>query len=196
MLGFYLAIIETPEDKKAFEKLYKEYKSIMYNTAYKIIKDEYLAEDAVHNAFMSLIKNFKKINKMNCNEMRNYLLIINRNAAYAVYNDLKKNTDIDDYVEFVSDEDIELSYEISENIEKIFNTIMSIEKKYSDVLVLKFFYNMKDNEIANALNITVENTRIRIFRGRNKIKSILNKEEENDWTWIWYAIKTGDYGTY
>lgn len=180
MLGFYLAIIETPEDKRAFEKIYKEYKNIMYNAAYKITKDEYLAEDVVHNAFMSLLKNFEKINKMDYNEMRNYLLIINRNAAYAVYNNLKKNTDIDDYADFVSDEDIEISYEISENIEIIFNTVMSIEKKYSDVLVLKFFYDMKDDEIANALNITVENARIRIFRGRKKINSILNKEKKND----------------
>ena len=91
MLGFYLAMIDTPKEKSVFEELYKEYKSIMYNNAYQILKDNALAEDAVHNAFLAIIGNSKKIYNMDCDERRNYLLIINRNAAYGIYKKIKKN---------------------------------------------------------------------------------------------------------
>ena len=181
MLDFYLAMLDTPEDKLTFEQLYKEYKSIMYNFAYEILKDEYLAEDAVHNAFLSLIKSFDKINKMDCNEMRNYLLIINRNASYAVYNETKNITDIDDYEDTVeSSENIELDFEIAEDTDKIFNMVKSLNSNYSDVMVLRLFYEMTEREIANALNISIENARSRIFRGRNQLKMLLKKELEND----------------
>lgn len=183
MLGFYLALIESPEEKKAFEKIYKEYRDIMYNNAYKILKDKYLAEDAVHNAFLSLIKSSKKINEMKCNEICNYLLIINRNVSYAIYNEEEKNKwhyvdDIEDVI--VSSDNIELEYEILEDTKKLFDMIKELETNYSDVLVLKFFYDMSDAEIANALSITVENVRVRFFRGKNKLKKKLKKELQND----------------
>lgn len=183
MLGFYLALIESPEEKKTFERIYKEYRNIMYNNAYKILKDKYLAEDAVHNAFLSLIKSSKKIKEMKRNEICNYLLIINRNVSYAIYNEEAKNQwhyidDIEDVV--VSSENIEIEYEILEDTKKLFNMIKELETNYSDVLVLKLFYNMSDTEIANALNITVENVRVRFFRGKNKLRKILKKELQHD----------------
>lgn len=59
MLGLYLAMIDTHEEKNKFEELYKEYKSTMYNFAMAILKDSYMAEDAVHNAFFKSNKEFR-----------------------------------------------------------------------------------------------------------------------------------------
>lgn len=184
MIGSYLSLLDTPEEKKIFEQLYKKYKSIMYNNAYSILKDTFLAEDAVHNAFMSLIKSFEKVDKMNDDEKRNYILIINRNAAYAIYNKSKNTEPVENDV--MSSENIELDFEITEKTDKIFEIVKSLDKNYSDVLVLKLFYEMSDNEIAEALNITIENARVRIFRGRNKLKALLREELENDRKWFWY----------
>ena len=60
MLGLYLAMLDTPEEKSKFELLYKEYRSTMFNLAKRILKDNYLAEDAVHNAFFEVNKKFRK----------------------------------------------------------------------------------------------------------------------------------------
>ena len=149
----------------------------MYNCAYKILKDRLFAEDAVHNAFLSLTKNLNRINKMNCNEIKSYLLIISRNAAYAIYKDNKKNQSFDiDEKDVVANDDLEIEIEENENIEKIFDMVKRLDSNYSDVLVLKLFYDMNDREIAESLNISVENVRTRIFRGRNKLKMLLGKE--------------------
>ena len=181
MLGFYLAMVDTPEEKNVFEELYKKYKSIMYNNAYRILKDNALAEDAVHNAFLAIIENSNKIYSMDRNERRNYLLIINRNAAYAIYRKNKKEHDIEDYEDTVASSDnTELDFEIKEDTDKIFKMLKSLDQKYSDVLVLKLFYDMSDEAIAKKLDITVENARVRIFRGRNQLKQMIKEALTDD----------------
>lgn len=177
MLGFYLTLLDTAEEKVLFTDLYMKYRDTMYNCAYKILKDNYLAEDAVHNAFVSLTKNLNKINGMNCNEVRNYLLIISRNASFAIYKDNQKNlcSNIDEEI-VIADDNVEVNIEINENKDRIFQMIKKLDSNYSDVLVMKLFYEMNDNEIAACLNITVENVRVRFFRGKNKLKELLEKE--------------------
>ena len=76
MLGLYLALIDSAEDKSKFEKLYKEYRSTLITVAYSILKDTALAEDAVHETFLTLAKNFNKISDKTCIQIRNYLIII------------------------------------------------------------------------------------------------------------------------
>lgn len=177
MLGFYLTLLDSVEEKNTFTDLYLRYRDAMYNCAYKILKDRFFAEDAVHNAFLSLTKNLNRINKMNCNEIKSYLLIISRNAAYAIYKDNKKNQSFDiDEKDVVANDDLEIEIEENENIEKIFDMVKRLDSNYSDVLVLKLFYDMNDREIAESLNISVENVRTRIFIGRNKLKMLLGKE--------------------
>ena len=56
MLTFYLSLIETEEDKSKFENIYETYRKVMFYTANQILKDEYLAEDAVHSAFLRILK--------------------------------------------------------------------------------------------------------------------------------------------
>ena len=61
MLSVYLMMIDNSDDKVKFEKVYKNYKNIMLNRAYEIVKERQLAEDAVHNAFLKIINNLPKI---------------------------------------------------------------------------------------------------------------------------------------
>lgn len=66
----YLQMIESDEDKSKFEQLYIMYKGLMFHVAMKILKNEFDAEDAVHQAFLSLIENLKKISDVKCPKTR------------------------------------------------------------------------------------------------------------------------------
>lgn len=72
----YLQMIESDEDKSKFEQLYIMYKGLMFHVAMKILKNEFDAEDAVHQAFLSLIENLKKISDVKCPKTRAYIVII------------------------------------------------------------------------------------------------------------------------
>ena len=62
MLQLYLQLLDTEEEKQGFELLYETYRKLMHWVANNILHDEKLAEDAVHEAFLRIIKNFHKIN--------------------------------------------------------------------------------------------------------------------------------------
>lgn len=47
MMIVYLSMIETPEDRSKFERLYMEYRDLMYHVAFKILQNEQDAEDTV-----------------------------------------------------------------------------------------------------------------------------------------------------
>lgn len=47
----YSSMLETEEDKSKFEQIYSKYKQIMFFVANRILRDEYLSEDAVHQHF-------------------------------------------------------------------------------------------------------------------------------------------------
>lgn len=63
MLQLYLQLLDTEEEKQGFELLYETYRKLMHWVANNILHDEKLAEDAVHEAFLRIIKNFHKIFK-------------------------------------------------------------------------------------------------------------------------------------
>ena len=64
----YLSMIELDEDKNKLEQLYTTYKQTMFYSANRILKDEYLAEDVVHQAFLRIIDNLDKINEIKCHK--------------------------------------------------------------------------------------------------------------------------------
>ena len=55
MLGFYLSLIDSDDDKNKFEQLYLTYRQDMYKIAYSILKNNADAEDAVHQAFLQFL---------------------------------------------------------------------------------------------------------------------------------------------
>lgn len=58
MLVYYLQMLDTPEEKIRFEQIYLKYRGLMYHVANGILHDRQDAEDAVHNAFLRIIKKF------------------------------------------------------------------------------------------------------------------------------------------
>lgn len=52
----YLSMIDTPKEQVKFELLYWEYKDLMFYTANRILNHSQDAEDAVQQAFLSIIK--------------------------------------------------------------------------------------------------------------------------------------------
>ena len=53
MLVFYLAALDSDDDKNKFEYIYRKYYRFMLHTAAGIIKNPTLAEDAVHETLCS-----------------------------------------------------------------------------------------------------------------------------------------------
>lgn len=182
MLVFYLQMTDTDEDKSTFESAYKAYRKLLHYIAYTILKDSYLAEDAVQDAFFSLARNIKKFSGKSCNQIRNYLIIIVRNAAYRIYNKNKQEYP-SGQIDLIADSlDLESVSEQKELLAQLFRTLKTIDSKYSDVLILRYYYNFKVKDIARILKITPQNVKVRIHRGKTILKENMEKENDDDRT--------------
>lgn len=72
----YLQIIDTPEDRSKFERLYYEYRGLMFCIANEILKNKQDAEDMVHAAFVSIAENMDKIDAPICPKTKAYAATI------------------------------------------------------------------------------------------------------------------------
>lgn len=180
MLFFYLQMIDTDEGKNKFEMVYTKYKDLLYYIAHTILKDVQLSEDAVQDAFFALAKNMENFQSQSCNEIRNYLIIIVRNAAYRIYNQNKQEVPTDNMDSISDPFDLEEATEHKEILEQLFRDLKTLDGKYADVLILRYYYNFKEKDIARILKITPNNVKIRIHRGKNSLKESLKKEYDDD----------------
>jgi len=92
MLVIYLSMLNGQEDKNKFELLYEKYRKLMFYIANNILNDEYLAEDAVHQTFIEILKNLDKIDDVFCHKTKNFIVIMVRNTAINMYNRRKRNS--------------------------------------------------------------------------------------------------------
>lgn len=81
----YMMMLETPEEKSLFEQIYLEYRGLMFHVAYEILHNEQDAEDAVHQAFVKIAENIKKIDAPVCPKTHSYVVTIVEHQAIDQY---------------------------------------------------------------------------------------------------------------
>lgn len=62
----------------------------------------------------------------------------------------------------------------------LFESVMSLPPKYSAVIYLFYYEDLKISEIAKILDITQSAVKSRLVRGRNALKEIIEKEQNYD----------------
>lgn len=181
LLTICFAALDTEDERISFEEIYNDNKNILYNCAYSILRDVPSAEDAVQDAFVSLARNFEKTKQMDRNQIRGYMIIIVRNAAFKIYNKRKREIATEDiYMDEEDTSDMTVDVENKELAGILFQMIKKLDPKYGDVIMLKYYHSMHDKEIADSLGLTTENVKVRLHRGRNTLKKMLKEEGNND----------------
>ena len=178
MLIFYMSLIDSDESKDKFESLYLKYKKHMKHIALEILSDEHLAEDAVHNAFVKIISNLEKFNKIDCQETRNVIVIIIRSVSIDMYRKRKREFDNTD----ILGNELSVETDFSQiEVTNILKEIDALPDIYKDILLLKVEYGYKDREIAKLLDLKVDTVSKRLERARKQLKKQLNEGGSLKW---------------
>lgn len=171
--------IENTDDRLKVERLYDKYRKLMYKVAYDILHEHTLAEDAVYESFIRIIKNLHKIDEDNCPRTRSFLSLICRNVAIDM---LKSRTYLntnEELTEEMPDTTAEPSQIVinNETKERISKAITALPEIYRDVFLLRYAYNYSRTEISEILNISVETVKKRLSRAKQKLVDVMEKEE-------------------
>lgn len=177
----YLMMIEVEEDKRKFVILYEKYKYLMLKVACDVLGDNYLAEDAVHEAFIKVARNMDKIGDINGQTTKRYLITITKNTTIDIYRKRKNQMKREIYVDELNEKEMPLVYVETDMDNRILDIIKKLPVKYRDVFLLKYSSKMENKEIADLLKISEGTLRQRIARGKEMIQlAIDNLGEKPD----------------
>lgn len=175
MLAFYLSLIDDEENQNKFQMIYDKYGSSMLYTALDILKDDYLAEDAVQEAFLRIAKNIKTVRTDTPVETKSYVVTIVRNCSYRMAQKNSKyiilpEDNIEDTVADKTDyESKTISIVMYEEMKK---ALATLDEKYITPLVLQE-QGYKISEIAASLDISQSAVKMRISRAKKMIYELL-----------------------
>ena len=178
MLLFYLSLIETEEDKSKFERLYNEYKKLMKYIAKDMLRDEYLAEDAVHEAFIKLTRYINGVNESDSHKTKAFIVIIIKSVCLDMIRKDKHDK------AFGLDEIDNMGYASNDSfrnveLQAVYEAIESLSDKYREIIELKVYHNLSDKEISDVLCITNATVRKRLQRARAILRKKLAERGED-----------------
>lgn len=176
MLGFYLSLIDEPDDKEKFAEIFRSYGNMMFSKAMSVLHNTALAEEAVQESFLKIAKNISKISEPNCSKTAAFIVIIVRNTAL----DMLKSEHIND-TEPLDESIPDISSDVlshiisSDNYSVLLNAVGELDSIYSDILMLKLVYGYDTLSISKLMKIPVKTADSRIYRGK---KLLMTKLEE------------------
>ena len=159
----YLQMIESEEDKSKFEKLYNQYRHLMFSVANKILDNQFDAEDAVHQAFVSIIDNLDKIKEVDCPKTKAYVVIITENKAIDIIRSKKH---------IIEDELIDTLYGIEIPMPGDGGLADAMAK-----LPARYDNGYKTKEIAKMMNMTEGSMQKLIWRAKDALHKQLEADE-------------------
>jgi len=170
MLIYYLQMIESDEDGTKFELLYETYKPLMMYIARKILMNDDDACDAVHDAFLAIARNIKKIRMAESNETKALVAMITERKAIDIYRKRQKKQENE-----TSDECLSFVHSTTDTYNEG-SVLDKLPIHYREVLILKYKYGYSNSEVAEILDSTTEAVHKMSYRAKKQLQEILEGE--------------------
>lgn len=154
------------------DALYALYEQPLYFAAYNILHDTYMAEDAVQEAFLRLIRHRDKIQDPAAPQTRAYVYKTLKSAALDLYRAQKRQSarccTLDDAVAYTAEE--------MPTDTLCAATLSDLPQKYAAVLRCLFVSELTVRETAAVLKISEACVRKRCERARKRLKAMKEGE--------------------
>ena len=146
---------------KQFDRIYKEYSSMVYRIGILFFKSAHFAEDVVQDCFLKLFTTSPNITDER--HLKGWLIVTARNICR---NLIKKNSRIvplDENIPFFDKDN------------DVLRAIMTLKEKDRTVVYLHYYEGFTTKEIAAAMRATDGAIRARLKRARLQLKNYLEE---------------------
>jgi RNA polymerase sigma-70 factor (ECF subfamily) len=156
---------------KAQMQLYNLYCKAMFLIAYRYVKDQFIAEDVMQDAFIKAFKNIDNYKNEVAFGAWLKRIVINQSIDQLKKNKLELVTINEEII--TSIEDDHWQFESTMAVDEIVSNIKLLKEKYRLVLTLYLLEGYDHQEIAEILNITENTSRTHLLRGKKLLKEQL-----------------------
>jgi len=171
-------------DDKAFETLVKRSKSKVYTTIYLIVKDRYIAEDLMQEAYIKAIDVIKSGRYNEEGKFLPWILRIAHNMAIDHFRKdkryptivLEDGSKVFNSFDFAEDsaEDLQMKADQVENIREM---IKKLPDEQREVLVMRHYEDLSFQEIADQTGVSINTALGRMRYALINLRKMLNKQE-------------------
>lgn len=179
MLLFYLSLLKDDEDKSKFTDLYIKYSKLMKYVAMQKLDDEQLAEDAVHTAFLNIIKSFYMVEDVDSHKTKRLLVVVTENVAIDMLRKNKRYSKIS-YEELEPILSIEPDMLDNIAVQELVEKITELPEIYRNVLELRAYHGLNEKQISAVLGVEYATVRKRLERARSMLAEKLRRQQEGE----------------
>lgn len=175
MLTLYILLLEDQGDRLLFTQFYERYEKKLYRVALSILHSQALAEEALHEAMVSIalhFNQFKKIYQNACQEIEPWCVTIVKNRALTILRKECRSTGLDENWDTPAPEHVEGE----RAYHRLVALIRAMPETYRRALELRFVCEYTNREIAKSLGISEAAAGARISRGRAMLIERLRQE--------------------
>lgn len=178
----YLAGLVTrakQNDSDAFAELYALTYNRVYNYARHYLRDDFNAQDAMQEVYILALKNLNKLNDATL-----FLAWINRISFHVCYDislKLGQGSPVFDpeILEVIQDEHPEANpeshFQVKDEYKRLSDALESLPFHEKQVLTMRYYNNMKLEDIADAMDISRSSVKRYIASGQVHLKDILKE---------------------
>ena len=180
-------VVKDPDNLRSqrLGQMVRQYEKDLLRICCMYLRDVSLAEDAVQETFYRISCNVEEFLHPERTETAALISVYTHNVAVNMYNKKKRQANLfdqsGDFEEIAEacidpDEDLDQIVVNNETIDIVRFAVNRLDNPYRQVVLLKYFYNMKNIDIAEYLGIDHNTINWRIFRAKQLLREILGED--------------------
>ena len=159
--------------KTDIETAYDIYSDILYRVALSHLQNDEDAQDVVQDVFIKYINSSPVFRDSDHEKAWFIRTVINRCHDLLRYKKIRNHITLDEISEITSDT-------AENNLQhEVFSVLSQLDEKYKSVILLHYLEGFSIKEVSSILKISESNVKMRLVRGREMMKVIITKEEND-----------------
>lgn len=163
------------DNQQAQMEVYNRYYKAMYNTAFRILKNSYEAEDVMQDSFLTAFTKLDSLKEISTFGSWLKRIVINNSIYHYKKNSKYHDVPLDDVIYKVADHSsTEADHELTKlKAAQVLDTMKLLKSNYRIGLTLHLIEGYDYEEICDIMNITYANCRTMISRAKESLRKKL-----------------------
>ena len=157
--------------KEILVEYIKENQNKLYKIAYTYTRNEELALDVVQETIAKSLENISQLRVEEYVKTWFYRILINESLKACKRNKKYIETELQDNEEYIQNNE----EKIVDNMD-IYNSLQKLNSKLKTVIILRFFENLKIEEIASITNTNISTVKSRLYKGLNEMRNNIDRK--------------------
>lgn len=181
MIPVCILAIECESDREFMTGLYENYHRLMYSQIIKIVRDDFVAEDLLHDVLVKLIDKIDELREKPRDKLVNYIISSCKNRSLNYLRDRKIGADVpwefwDNLPDPEQDRNqMELMIVTKEDLSRLSQVWPQLDSRNQNILERYYIEEKSVREISEELGIKAESVRMALTRARRAAYALMKK---------------------